>query len=154
MSKKRYRDILAGTILALIGASAAIYSLANNTLGTVARMGPGFLPSVLGAILFILGLVIVLFSALRPTSDDGAAAVHMDVKSFIAIMLALIAFGMLIESFGAVPAILATVAISRLAEDRITIVGSLVLGAFMSSVVVVIFNVGLGMSFPIIRWPF
>lgn len=66
MNTRNYRDIACGTILSSIGAFVVLYSLNNNTLGTIARISPGFLPTILGVMLFALGLTVFLFSFFRP----------------------------------------------------------------------------------------
>lgn len=69
-------------------------------------------------------------------------------------MLSVIAFAILIEPFGVVPAVVSAVLISRFAEEERNILGSLLFGAIMSVVVILIFNVAPGMTFHIVTWPF
>jgi hypothetical protein len=51
------KDALAGIMFALFGAAAVVLAR-QYPRGTLARMGPGFFPTVLGAVLVALGLLL------------------------------------------------------------------------------------------------
>src|SRR5258705_5556502 len=62
------KDFWGGTLFAVIGLLFALIArglpgvsfMPGYSMGTPARMGPGFFPFYLGAILFVLGLVIAI----------------------------------------------------------------------------------------------
>lgn len=51
------RDFCAGGLMILFGLVAAVNG-PNYHIGTLTRMGPGFMPTVLGVVLIILGVLI------------------------------------------------------------------------------------------------
>jgi hypothetical protein len=57
MPKSEWRRAVPGAVLAA-GAALAFYSAHGLTYGTAAHVGPGLVPAVLAALLFILGLVV------------------------------------------------------------------------------------------------
>jgi len=67
---KSQKDFFSGLLFTVVGASFA-YGATSYTIGTGARMGPGYFPLMLGVILALIGAVI-LFKALvveTPTGD-------------------------------------------------------------------------------------
>ena len=54
------RDFCAGGLMILFGSVAAVYG-PTYRVGTLTRMGPGFMPTVLGIILIFLGVLIAGF---------------------------------------------------------------------------------------------
>ncbi len=55
------KDLVAGLLFIAVGI-AAIAIAANYTLGTAARMGPGYFPRILGILLIVLGAILALRS--------------------------------------------------------------------------------------------
>ena len=55
------KDLVAGLMFIAVGI-AAIVIASNYTLGTAARMGPGYFPRILGILMIVLGAVIALRS--------------------------------------------------------------------------------------------
>ena len=70
----RKRDFYAGGLMLLIGLGVALKGWSSYRLGTLMHMGPGFLPTALGAILALIGIAIAGAAASaggrrkRPTS--------------------------------------------------------------------------------------
>ncbi len=62
------KDVWAGLLLIAIGAVAMLIAR-NYPFGTALRMGPGYFPIVLGALLILFGLYI-LASGLRERRSD------------------------------------------------------------------------------------
>ena len=86
MLKRDLRDILAGSFVSMVGLFFAIAGT-NYTFGTAARMGPGYMPVVLGWVLCILGLLILVPALFR---QGEKIEVHWD--SLAASTAALITF--------------------------------------------------------------
>jgi uncharacterized BrkB/YihY/UPF0761 family membrane protein len=57
MLKSEWRRAVPGAVLAAV-AALAIYSAHGLSYGTAAHVGPGAIPAILGALLFILGLAV------------------------------------------------------------------------------------------------
>jgi hypothetical protein len=56
------RDFCAGGLMILFGSVAAVYG-PTYRIGTLTRMGPGFMPTVLGIVLIFLGVLIAGFAS-------------------------------------------------------------------------------------------
>ncbi len=65
----RKRDFYAGGLMILVGLVAA-YKGPSYQLGTLMRMGPGFMPTALGVLLILLGIVIA-GSAVNTAEGEG-----------------------------------------------------------------------------------
>jgi len=64
MRISRPKDFLTGLMFLLFGAAAMLFSRAL-TIGTAAKMGPGYFPFALGLLLAVLGAVLVWRSLVR-----------------------------------------------------------------------------------------
>lgn len=148
MYSRDYRDIVAGALLVLIGAFAAIYALYTLRLGTMANMGPGMFPFALGFILFVFGGILLASALFR----KGEMPV-VDARSFIAVMTAILAFAIMVRPFGLVPAVFALIAIASRADGKLSLPGTLLLAVTLSVGSTLIFQVGLGMPIRPVAWP-
>lgn len=92
------KDLVAGGLFAAIGLFFALSSL-DYRLGTPERMGPGFFPLVLGALLTGLGIGIVV-SAFRGDPDEDGKLETVNFRGLIVVVLATVLFGLLIQSMG------------------------------------------------------
>lgn len=98
------RDVLAGLIFTAIGA-LAIFVARGYPFGTAMHMGSGYFPSVLGAILILLGLVVTargLASAVRVKGEWGWRPLAL-------VGLAIVLFAFLMPRAGLIPAIAAAI---------------------------------------------
>lgn len=93
-----HREFISGLIFFAIGMAAF---LAGNRyeVGTASEMGPGYFPSLIGLILIAFGAISV-FSALR--SNEVAEPDWIGLKPFIAIVVSVIVFALLLEHVGLV----------------------------------------------------
>ena len=95
-----HRDILAGALFVAIGA-LALLGARGYPVGTAMRMGPGYLPVVLGWLLIALGALVGLRAARRRDWQ----AVAWDWKPLAWISVSILAFGFLMPRLGLVPAL-------------------------------------------------
>ncbi len=70
------KDFLAGLLFIAVGI-AAIVLATNYTLGTAARMGPGYFPRILGILMIALGAIL----ALRSLRAHGRAASRLEMAA-------------------------------------------------------------------------
>ena len=101
--------LLPATCLALVGLSAAIVAV-NYGIGSFTRMGPGFMPMMLGVVLVVLALAIIWHELHVP--ETWLPPVW---RPFIAITLGILFWASLVESAGYFPASAGQVIISSLA---------------------------------------
>lgn len=67
---KSQRDFFAGLMFAVIGIAFA-WGATHYSIGSGARMGPGYFPLILGVLLAALGGLIMFFSLVVETVDGG-----------------------------------------------------------------------------------
>jgi len=143
------QDLVGGSCVLLVGLGAAIHTATSYDIGTPASMGPGFFPLSLGILLTGFGLWICA-SAWRSRPVE----VVIELRPFLAILLAIAAFGLILPAFGLIPAVLALVIISLLAEDLPGTAKTSAIAAVIIAIAVLIFRVGLNIPLPIVNWPF
>jgi hypothetical protein len=145
------RDYYAGALMLLLGVGAAVTGTGYK-FGTLARMGPGFMPVVLGVVLAFLGLLIA-GTALGSSEDDGKKFLPDNPQWFgwLCIIGGPIAFIILGLYAGMVPAVFACVFICALGDKTATYKSSLVLAAGITVFGVVLFHYLLNIPFPLIR---
>jgi hypothetical protein len=65
---KSQKDFFSGLMFTLVGAAFA-WGATNYSIGTGARMGPGYFPLLLGIFLAVLGAFITFYSLVEHTED-------------------------------------------------------------------------------------
>ena len=100
MQLKHQKDFFSGLLFMATGLGFA-WSASRYTVGTAAHMGPGFFPLLLGALLTVLGGVIVYKSLLFETEDGGRIG-PWAWRPVIYVVLANLAFGMLIGGLSSI----------------------------------------------------
>jgi Tripartite tricarboxylate transporter TctB family len=89
------RDLGAGLVFVLIGA-AGLYFGWDLAYGSAARMGPGYFPTLLSYLIIAVGLVL----GAKGLSTDGPRIDRVHLRPLIAILSAILAFGLLIDRIG------------------------------------------------------
>lgn len=149
MQERDYKDLASSAVLILLGGSAAIYSTTHYSLGSLRQLGPGAFPAFLGVLLILFGLGIGI-SALRNTG----AFPKFELVPFLSVVGGVIAFGITIEPFGLIPAIVVLIVIATLAERRLNLTSKVLLPVVLSVGCSGIFIFGLGLTFQVVKWPF
>lgn len=151
----RRRDALAGVIIMLIGALTVLEATSYPT-GTLARMGPGYFPMMMGGALIFLGLLIPLVG--DPVGDvyaqaEGASVNAVDrARGFMCIVGGLIAFLVLARYGGMVPSAFALVLVSALGDKSNSLKSAVLLALVLTGAAVAVFYWGLQLQFPPFRW--
>lgn len=142
------RDAVGGALLAVIGAAVAIYSYTNYTVGTIARMGAGMFPAMLGVALIVVAVAIVLKSLM-----EKREAIHINVRSGATILASLALFALMIQPFGVIPALLALVLVSSFAVPGRHVVTVLVFAIAVTAAITFLFVYVMNLYLPLFRWP-
>ena len=137
---------MAGAIFVAAGAYFALEAL-NYDLGTPFRMGPGFMPVSLGAVLVGLGLAIVL-KGLRSDRKDEAQPPSW--RAIGLITFSVLFFGFAIRGLGFVPTILVGTALTALASRTNSPIAALVIAVGLTVLSALIFVVGLRVNVPLL----
>jgi putative Ca2+/H+ antiporter (TMEM165/GDT1 family) len=147
----RKRDFYAGGLMVLFGLVAAVKGPGYRT-GTLVHMGPGFMPTALGIILILLGILIAGTAIGVPAGEDeDILPEHREWLGWICILagpLMFIIFGM----FGLVPATFACVFVSALGDRTATWKSALVLAAIVTVFGVAVFSYLLQIPMPLWKW--
>ena len=146
---KNPQDFFAGLLFAAFGA-AALWFGQKYAIGTPTRMGAGYLPTVLGWLLIGFGV----FITLRSLVLTGAPIPASQFRPQIFIILALIAFAVLIERFGLLPATAAVVILGSAASREVRVWETLVLAVGASAAAVALFIYALGQPMEAWIWRF
>ncbi len=140
------KDLYAGLMFISFGL-VAMGVARNYSIGTAARMGPGYLPLTLGGIIVLLGLAI----SVRPLWLSGTPVSSLAIRSLLFVTAAVLAFGFLLRPFGLVVATLALVIIARLGDREFRVHEVTLLAVFLAAVAVGLFVYGLRL--PLNVWP-
>jgi uncharacterized membrane protein YhdT len=145
------RDYYAGGLMLLIGVGAAVTGTGYK-FGSLARMGPGFMPVVLGVVLAFLGILIA-GTALGSSEPDNSKFLPANPQWFgwACILGGPILFIILGIYGGMVPAVFACVFVCALGDKTATYKSSLILAASITVFGVLLFHYLLSIPFPLIR---
>jgi hypothetical protein len=145
------RDYYAGGLMLLLGVGAAVTGTGYK-FGTLARMGPGFMPVVLGVVLAFLGLLIA-GTALGSSDPEEKRFLpdHPQWFGWLCIIGGPILFIILGELGGMIPAVFACVFVCALGDKTATYKSSLILAAGITVFGVVLFHYLLSIPFPLLR---
>ena len=139
-------DVLAGGIFILIGGAFVVGSLGYE-LGTPLRMGPGYFPLMVGAILATLGLAIVVKGLI---AGEVISFGPIPWRAATAIVLAIVFFGFTVRRLGFVPASAVTAFLTTLASPRIRLLTAVAVSAGLTVAATLIFVVGLQLRIPLL----
>jgi Tripartite tricarboxylate transporter TctB family len=139
------KDFWSGVMLIAIGAVAAFIAR-DYPFGTALRMGAGFFPVVLGIVLVLFGL----YFAVRGLHDSEKVEGNWSIRALVVLPLAFVAFGVLMERAGFVPAMLALTLGSAAAGSEFRIGEVLALSVLLTALCVALFIFALGLPYPLI----
>lgn len=142
------KNLLGGGIIVALGACFAIGAM-DYRLGTLARMGPGFVPLTLGLLGMALGAGIMLSALGR----EGRLAAVMPVM-VLPVLAAILAFGLLLPRVGLLPAVFVSIMLSSLSSPKSTLRGAAILAVCFGALISICFVLLLGVQVPLIRTPF
>ncbi|WP_277024570.1 tripartite tricarboxylate transporter TctB family protein [Paracoccus hibiscisoli] len=148
MQRLQSKNFLAGVSAMLIGLFV-IAVTSDYGFGTPRRMGPGFFPMILGGLLTVIGLLITLGSG-----RDSARFPKVDIRAYVAITLAILAFAILVSRIGFGPAGIVTLLLAGAADRGSNALHLLLLAVTIVPAVWLLFSVGLGVQVPFVMWRF
>ena len=145
------RDYYAGGLMLVLGVGAAVIG-SGYKFGTLARMGPGFMPVVLGCVLALMGILIA-GTALTSSEPDEAHFLPDNPQWFgwLCILGGPVLFIILGIYAGMIPAVFACVFVCALGDKTATYKSSLILAAGVTVFGVVLFHYLLSIPFPLLR---
>ncbi len=138
------KDFWSGIMLIAIGAAALVIGR-DYPFGTALRMGAGFFPLVLGALLVLFG---VFFAARGWRSNDRIEG-NWSPRALVILPLAFVLFGLLMQHAGFVPALFVLVVAAAAAGTEFKLVEVLLLAAGLTVLCVALFIWALGLPYPL-----
>ena len=140
------KDVLAGAIFIVLGLAFAFGALAYE-IGTPQRMGPGYFPLVLAAILVVLGVIVVVKGFIAGEHDPIG---EVDWRALVFITAALLFFGLTIRGLGVIGALFGASLLASLARSATPIWQVLVISVGLTILSIVIFVVALQLRLPLV----
>jgi hypothetical protein len=145
---------VAGGIFVALGLAFAI-GARGYELGTAFRMGPGYVPLVLGGLLALLGASVIGIGVLRwrASGEPLTGVPHHGAIPWRAIALltaSILVFGAGVDPLGLIPALLVTTFLAGLADRDNSVLAAAVIAVGLTAACVVIFVVLLQLRLPLI----
>ncbi|CAM3734264.1 tripartite tricarboxylate transporter TctB family protein [Polynucleobacter brandtiae] len=144
---RNQRDFGAGIMYMVIGLFFTIVAT-QYSMGTAAKMGPGYFPFYLGILMTLLGLLI-LVKSMRATAAIEAIP-KFNWKIIAQITGAVVLYGVLLPKMGFLIAIIVLVFVSASASKEFTWKGTAINAAFLVTFTYSVFVLGLKLQFPLL----
>jgi len=142
---KNNKRFLTGIMFLIIG-GVSIYIAQDYPMGTALRMGPGYFPIVLGGMIGLFGIYELILGALKPDPVKG----NWSVKALIILPLSAVVFGILMETAGFIPALIALIFVSAASGPEFKFTEVLISAVVITVCSVGLFIYGLGLPYPLI----
>ena len=157
MNIKSQKDFFSGLMFTAVGVAFA-WGATKDSLGTGARMGPGYFPMMLGVLMAVLGGVIT-FKAMVIETEDGDKVGSWAWKPLLFIIAANLLFGLMLgglpsikfPAFGLIVGIYALTFVASLAGEEFKFKEVIVLATVLAIMSYLAFIVLLKLQFPV--WP-
>ena len=146
MSRFLSKDFLSGVMFVAFGL-AALYFGQKLAVGTPVRMGPGYVPRMLSYIMLGLGAVICVVAMFSPSERAEAP----QWRPITLVTVGIVAFALLLERTGMLPALVVLVFIASLGGDEFKLWEVIANTVVLAVLCTVVFKVGLGMNISIIE---
>ncbi len=121
-------------------------------MGTAARMGPAYFPTMLGIVLSLLGAVVALRGLLSKSKNDADSQIEpYHWRVIILILGAVLLFSLCLPYLGLMFSLAVMVATAALADKTSRLKETLILIVVLDVLAYVIFVYGIGLLVPV--WP-
>jgi len=152
------KDHCGALLLLALGAGVLALGLGYR-MGSLNRMGAGFIPVVLGALMMLVGVAIGVTAAppgqremVNPLPGHGTHAGGPEWRGWLCILGGVVAFVVLGQYGGLLPATFASVFVSALGDRNGSVKSSAVLAAALVVFCLIVFHYGLSLQLPLFQW--
>lgn len=145
LSIRSPKDFWSGIMFLCFGL-AGVYIAREYAMGTAARMGPAFFPTVLGWLLAALGLA----TAVRAMIGPGEALEKVAFRQLALVLGSVLLFAFLLRGGGLAIAIPVLVMVSAYASHKFTWKASAALALGASVLSIMLFVKALGLPLPVL----
>jgi hypothetical protein len=139
------KDFLTGLIFIAFGIAFLLIAQ-GYPLGSARRMGPAYFPTILSAVLILIGLATGIRSFIGAGSPIGKSA----LRGMLLIALGTVAFGLIVREAGMIPAVIALTIVSAYGSVRFNWRSATLLGIGLGIFCAAIFVYGLGLPVPVL----
>lgn len=148
MQIRNHRDLWAGVMFFAFGVIFVVLSQ-QYQIGSAAKMGPGYFPTILGGLLALLGLAI--FAGAFAKSTEPVALYPVGWRELILVLLSVVLFAMLLPKFGMVLSIIVLIVVSAFASHEFSLRDTAISTVVLIVMSYLVFVKGLELQFPV--WP-
>jgi len=142
------KDFASGLMFMLVGFGFSFVAR-GYSMGTAAKMGPGYFPFWLGIVLAILG-ALVLWGSLSSKGEEDQLA-RWDIKTLLWILGAVVLFGLLLKPLGMVLSVIVLVLVSSMASHEFSWKGTILNAIILVLISLGAFVYGINLQMPV--WP-
>jgi hypothetical protein len=142
------KDFLTGVMFVFFGTAAMVMSVHLN-IGTAAKMGPGYFPFVLGALLALLGALVLLRGAAGAGGSREWPALQF--KPLAAVLFSVVLFSQILVPLGLLLSTLLLVVLASTASHEFRWQEAMINAAVLVAIVLVVFVYFLEFQIPV--WP-
>ena len=140
------KDLVAGLLFIVVGITA-IAIATNYTLGSAARMGPGYFPRILGILMITLGAIL----ALRSVRLSGPPLPGWKWRPVLVVLGSVVVFGAIVNFAGLVLSTILLIAMASAASHEFRPKEAVISGILLAALAVGVFVIGLKLQIGI--WP-
>lgn len=148
MRIRNHRDFWSGIMFLVIGVAFVTLSQAYQ-IGTPAHMGPGFFPTMLSALITLLGIVIVWQSTAHKNPETRVDRIGW--RELLLVLAAITVFAIALPYLGMVISVALLITISAFANYEARWKETIVSIAVLLTLSWLVFVKGLDLQFPV--WP-
>jgi hypothetical protein len=141
---KSPQDFGAGVLFLAIGI-AGIYFGRDLAFGSASKMGPGFFPTLLSCGIALLGAIV----GLRALAIEGPPIEPVKLRPILFILIAVLAFGYLIEQIGLAITTAGLAVFAAYARHDVNLKETVLLAIGLAAFAIVVFAYALGQPLPI-----
>ena len=148
MQLRNKQDFWSGVMFVVLGVGFAL-GATNYSMGTAARMGPGYFPFWLGVCLALLGAVVSI-NAMKIKAEETEVE-RFDFRILFIIIGSVVFAGVVLDVLGIYLTVFLLVFLSSFASHQFSWKVAVTVGIFLVLFVWLAFIKGLGLIFPL--WP-
>ena len=147
---RRSQDFLSGCAFTAFGAVTVVLAQ-SLPLGTAARMGSGYFPTLLGVLLAGIGAVMLLKSVVVAVAN-GKRIGRIDIWLLLRVLIAVAAFGLLLNPLGLVLTAMIVVVVASWAGHEFRLGEALINGVVLALLSYALFIRALNQTMPVWPW--
>jgi hypothetical protein len=144
--RRALKDVLAGAVFIVLGLGFALGALAYD-IGTPLRMGPGYVPLILGVVLVGFGILVIAKGFI---AGEGEPIGEVDWRAVVLVTASLLFFGITIRGLGVVGALFGASLLAAMARSSTSLREALVIAVGLTVLSVAIFVFALQLRLPLV----